>query len=159
MPWKHENDKGMGDLTATWIAGLMRENYEAVGFIPTTTVDQQYIRLRRFIAQSDERGRPVGYLLHGAIACGRVVSIAQHCIQYESRLRGHGEHALHELVARAAHGSASGITARVATDLDALAFWIAQGFEIRAVVAGGLSRTRTIACLWLPLAMPFDAIW
>lgn len=34
---------------ASWITGLMRENYEAVGFIPEPTVANRYIRQSRYI--------------------------------------------------------------------------------------------------------------
>lgn len=144
----------MADLTAAWIAGLMRENYDAVGFIPEPTVERQYVRRGRVIAQHAENGVAVGYLLHGAPVMGRALTVAQHCIQYERRRRGYGEAAMTELIQRAEKASASCITARVATDLEALTFWLAQGFVLRGIVAGGTKRDRQIAKLWLPLTLP-----
>lgn len=61
---------------------------------------------------------------------------------------------MRDLIARAERAGASGITARVATDLEALAFWQSQGFTITDIVAGGQKRNRQIARIWLPLALP-----
>ena len=119
---------------ASWIAGLMRENYDAVGFIPEPTVDRQYVALGRYVLQEDEAGRLTGYLLHAAPAYGHPLSVAQHCIQYDRRRHGYGEAALRDLIARAEAIGASCVTARVATDLDALGFWLSQGFEVRDIV-------------------------
>jgi GNAT superfamily N-acetyltransferase len=145
------------ERVASWIAGLMRENYEAVGFIPEPCVADRYVAHARYVLQADEAGRRVGYLLHGALRYGRTLSIAQHCIQIDRRRHGYGENALAELVRRAEYIGASCITARVATDLDAVDFWLSQGFEIREVVPGGSKRQRSIARIWLPLALPMFA--
>ena len=142
---------------ASWIVGLMRENYDAVGFIPEPTIQRQYVAAQRYVIQADESGRRVGYLLHGAPSYGRPLSVAQHCIQYERRRYGYGEEALSELIRRARLAGASCITARVGTDLEALDFWLAEGFQIREIVPGGTKRERTIARIWLPLGLPlFD---
>jgi GNAT superfamily N-acetyltransferase len=140
--------------TASWIAGLMRENYDAVGFIPEPCLERQYVRHDRYVLQEDEAGRRVGYLLHGAPHYGQPLSVAQHCIQIERRRHGYGEDTLAELIRRADVAGASCITARVATDLDALDFWLSQGFEILGIVPGGSKRQRSIARIWLPLALP-----
>ena len=132
----------------------MRENYDAVGFIPEPTVDRQYIQRGRYVLQADERGRRVGYLLHGKPMNGSPLVISQHCIQGESRLRGYGEAAVAEVRSRAQRVGASCITARCATDLPSLAFWRDQGFLLRRLVEGGRRRERVIAEIWLPLAMP-----
>ena len=141
-------------MNASWIAGLMRENYEAVGFIPEPTIMHRYMRLGRFVLQTNERGNPCGYLLHGAIQCGRSLSITQHCIQYESRLHGYGESAIATIVLRAERAGVSAITLRCATDLDALMFWQSQGFAIRNIAPGGKQRQREIACMVRLLMLP-----
>lgn len=132
----------------------MRENYDAVGFIPEPTVALQYVAQGRYVLQADEAGRRVGYLLHGAPQTGRALHISQHCIDYDRRRNGYGQAALRELIDRAERAGASAITARVATDLEALAFWQSQGFRVRDVVPGGQKRQREIARIWLPLALP-----
>ena len=139
---------------ASWIAGLMAENYEAVGFIPEPAVERQYLWQQRYILQANERGRPVGYLLHGVMSYGRTMSIAQHCIQVDSRLKGYGEATVSELVSRAERAGVAAITARCATDLPSLTFWLDQGFVVRNIAPGGNRRGRHIACIWLPLTLP-----
>jgi len=138
----------------SWIIGLMRENYEAVGFIPATTIRDRYVHTGRYAIQRDERGRCVGYILHGAIRAGLPVSITQCCIQYDSRLHGYGESAFGTVLERARLRGASGVRLRCATDLEAMTFWQDQGFVWRDVVAGGASRNRVIARMWLPLGLP-----
>jgi GNAT superfamily N-acetyltransferase len=138
----------------SWIAGLMRENYDAVGFIPEPTVERQYITQGRYVLQHDEAGRRVGYLLHSEPTYGRPLTIAQHCIEFDRQRHGYGEQALRELIERAESVHASCITARVGTDLEALHFWLAEGFQVREIVPGGQKRQRSIARLWLPLSLP-----
>ena len=143
---------------ASWIAGLMRENYEAVGFIPEPAIQSQYVANERYVLAMDERSRRVGYILHGKPQYGRSLNIAQHCIQDELRRNGNGERALRHLVERARSVDVSVITVRCATDLESLGFWTAQGFELRDIVPGGQRRGRSIARLWLPISAPlFEA--
>ncbi len=138
----------------SWITGLMRENCESVGFLTYESVRDQYVANGRYVLQADEAGRTVGYLLHGAPRVGRSLNVAQHCIEYDRRRHGYGEQALKALIERAERAGASAIRARVATELDALHFWRAQGFQVRDIVPGGARRGRSIARLWLPLHVP-----
>jgi len=141
--------------TTSWIAGLMRTNYPALGFIPDTTLAHRYIAKNRYILQVDERGRRVGYLLHGAIHYGQSVVISQAMIDYDKRLRGYGIAAVNELVRRAEIGGASSIKLRCAADLPAVHFWQSCGFDVMGVEPGGKSRNRQIVrfvrLLHLPL--------
>lgn len=141
-------------MTESWIAGLMAENYDAIGFIPVGTIRDRYLAKQRFILQLDERGRRVGYLLHGAIRYGRPVVISQHCIQYDKRLRGYGEMAFRALLKRANLVGASSIRLRCADDLPALLFWQSIGFQVVQVVPGGEKRRRMIVEMVYPLALP-----
>jgi GNAT superfamily N-acetyltransferase len=138
----------------TWITGLMAENYEAVGFIPNTTIRERYLNRNRYIIQYDEKGKRVGYILYGSIAYGKSLVISQHCIQYEKRLKGYGEKAFQELVQRAQRLGASSIRLRCADDLPALQFWQSVGFQIIKVVPGGISRNRMIVEMVYPLNLP-----
>jgi hypothetical protein len=140
--------------TAKWIAGLMAENYEALGFIPDTTLRDRYIARHRYILQSDERGRPVGYLLHGALNYGQSVVISQACIQYEKQMRGYGEAAFSELLHRAKWAGASSIHLRCADGLPASKFWQSLGFQILGVEPGGATRNRLIIKMAYPLLLP-----
>lgn len=87
----------------------MAENTDALGFIPNTTLKARYVAKSRYVLQTDERGRPVGYLLYGALRYGQAVCISQACIQYEKRLRGYGEKAFFELLRRSRLAGASSI--------------------------------------------------
>ncbi len=132
----------------------MRENYEAVGFIPEPAVAEQYIANNRYLLIDDDHARRCGYLLHGAMQYGRPVNVAQHCIQDELRRNGRGITAVRELVERAAQVGVSVITVRCATDLESLNFWRAAGFQDLGLVKGGARRERTIARLYLPVSAP-----
>jgi len=143
----------MNDIT-TWITGLMRENYDAVGFIPEPSIKFQYIKNSRYVLQCDETGKRVGYLLHGKIQLARSCVVSQHCIQYEKRLKGYGEKAFHILLERAQRIGASSIQLRCADDLPALLFWQNVGFEIMNVVPGGKKRKRMIVCMVYHLSLP-----
>ncbi len=143
----------MNDLT-TWITGLMRENYDAVGFIPKPAIKFQYIKNSRYVLQRDEKGKRIGYLLHGKIQPGCSVVISQHCIQYEKRLRGYGEKAFRTLLERAQRTGASSIRLRCADDLPALLFWQSAGFKIVNVISGGKRRKRMIVCMVYRLNLP-----
>lgn len=135
----------------------MRENYEAVGFLPHDSVRDQYLEHGRYVLQADEAGHKVGYLLHGAPATGQPLNVAQHCIQMDRRSHGYGEQALAVLIERAERAGCSAIRVRCATDLESLGFWLGQGFQLINVVPGGARRQRQIARLWLPLALPLFA--
>lgn len=137
-----------------WICGLMAENYEAVGFIPSTTVKNRYIPRGQYILQRDERGQRVGYLLHGPLKHGRVANVTQHCIQYERRLAGYGRKAFLELKRRCELANCSSIRLRVAEDLPGIHFWQSLGFEPVAICLGGQSRSRMIVSMVYPLALP-----
>lgn len=128
----------------SWISGLMKTDYPALGFIPEPTIEQRYIAKNRYILQLDERGRKVGYLLHGAIHYGCPVVISQAMIDYDRRLRGHGEAVVDELVRRSKIGGASSIKLRCAADLPAVKFWQSCGFSVAGIEPGGESRGRLI---------------
>ncbi len=146
-------------IVTSWITGLMAQNYEALGFIPNTTVERRYVAKSRYILQKNKSGRPVGYLLHGVINPGRAVVVSQHCIEYDKRARGYGQLAFEELKRRAQIGNGSSIVLRCAVDLSALDFWQSVGFQIIEVVPGGVARNRLVAKMVYPLTLPiFDYI-
>ena len=113
---------------ANWICGLMSENYDAVGFIPEPTVANRYIRNQQYVLQADERGKVIGYLLHGPVRQGEMVVVSQHCIDIEKRLRGYGEKTFQEFLNRCIRVGASSIHLRVANDLDAVSFLVQLRF-------------------------------
>lgn len=135
----------------SWIAGLMRENYEAVGFLPFSTLERQYIANERYILQTEEHGRNVGYLLHGALHPGGILTVAQHCIQYDSRLRGYGEVAFQTLIDRAKHANCRAIKVRCAAELPSNEFWCAMGLQVVNVKHPINRRNRAINVMMLDL--------
>ena len=136
----------------------MRENYEAVGFIPQTTVANRYVAENQYILQNDERGRAVGYLLHGKLEYAKHVVVSQHCIQYEKRLRGYGQEAFREFLHRCEVAQVSSIHLRVAQDLPAVEFWQSCGFVPVSLVPGGKSRNRSIVVMRMGLCLPLTAL-
>jgi L-amino acid N-acyltransferase YncA len=140
-------------MESSWIVGLMRQNTDALGFIPSTTVENRYIRRGDYILQCDERGNRIGYLLHGPIYQGRNAHVVQHCIELDKRNRGYGQLAVLELIRRCDIVGASSIRLRCATDLPSLEFWRSCGFVVAAIVPGGEQRQREIAEMF----MLFDA--
>jgi len=139
---------------ANWIAGLMAENTDALGFIPNTTVETRYVAKHRYILQTNERGKAVGYLLYGALRYGQPVVISQACIQYEKRMRGYGEKAFLELLRRAKLAGASSIHLRCADDLPAVQFWQSLGFQVFKVEPGGVRRGRMIVKMVYLISLP-----
>ena len=139
---------------ASWIAGCMAENYEAVGFIPLPTVRQRYIARGHFILQCNERGIPVGYLLHGPLDSGRVCVVTQHVIVEDRRLHGYGMAAIHTLLSRCRSAGVSTLRLHCALDLPSLQFWRAAGFHVYDLHKGGRARSRQIASLAYQWALP-----
>lgn len=134
----------------SWIAGLMRENYDAVGFLPYEAV-QEYMDLGRYILQTDESGIKVGYLLHGKPMPGGILTVAQHCIETDKRLHGHGQEAFKTLLDRARAANCRAIKVRCASDLPSNEFWRAMGLEVVNVRQGGRKRQRDINVMLLDL--------
>jgi hypothetical protein len=137
----------------------MAHNTDALGFIPEPTVRHRYISQHRYILQTDERGNPVGYLLHGALRRAQPCVISQHCIDYDARRRHYGLLAFREFLRRCEVAGSSSIHLRVAEDLDAVQFWQSCGFTVDAVVPGGERRQRIIIEMVLPIALPlFESV-
>lgn len=139
---------------ASWIVGLMRHNYDAVGFIPEPTIEHRYIAQNRYILQADEHGKPVGYLLHGALRRAQACVISQHLIDYDHRRRHFGLLAFEQFLGRCERSGVSSIHLRVADDLPAVHFWRSCGFQVADILPGGLSRQRTIVQMHYRFDLP-----
>lgn len=152
--------KGEEVNIANWITGLMRHNYEAVGFIPEPTVQHRYVTLGRYILQTDDSGHNIGYLLHGALRRAQPVVISQHLIDYDYRRRHYGLLAFNQFVERCERVGVSSIHLRVADDLPALLFWQSCGFQTLRIVPGGERRQRSIVEMYRPFDLPLlSAAW
>lgn len=113
----------------SFITGLMAANSDALGFIPAPTVEARYLAKGRYVIQRDQRGRKIGYVLHGAPTPGGLLTIAQAVIDYDFRESGQGRHAVEEVIARAVATNCHAIKLRCAEDLAANHFWAALGFK------------------------------
>ena len=137
---------------ASYIIGLMKTETVALGFIPSPTIRDRFVRRGLYVIQRDARGRRRGYLLHGPPKPGRRLHIHQACIDYDYRQRGFGILAVRTVIMRALQADCSAVTLRCALDLPANAFWHAAGFEVEEVLPGGKQRHRVILRYVLPLA-------
>lgn len=135
--------------------GLMRDNYEAIGFIPLPTIETRYIAQGRYILQTNTKGVPVGYILHGSLLPGGVLTIAQHVIDIDRRQNGHGMDAIATLIDRAKQVNCRAIVLRCAENLPSNHFWQAAGFEHTTTLEVANKRKRKINVytldLWPPL--------
>jgi GNAT superfamily N-acetyltransferase len=133
-----------------FILGLMRQNTNALGFIPDGSIEHQYVANGRHIIQT-ERGRPVGYILHGKPTAGGVLTIAQACIEYDKREKGYGIDVVNTLIERAKQTNCRAITLRCAEDLAANAFWKMTGFEHTSTLTVANTRRRKLNVYTLDL--------
>lgn len=114
--------------TAAFITGLMKQNSDALGFIPATTIATRYVPGGQFVIQHDTRGRNVGYILHGKPLPGGILTIAQAVIDVDRRNLGFGEQAVTTLIDRAKLANCRQIVLHCAADLQANTFWQSCGF-------------------------------
>ena len=110
-----------------YVVALQKRNGEALGFIPRVALAEK-IELGR-ITLATENGEPAGYLHHGSLAVPEV-RIFQAAIQYDARRRHHGMGLVRDLLARATHAGARGVSLRCLDFLDANDFWTAAGFGL-----------------------------
>lgn len=134
----------------SWITGLMKHNYQAVGFIPFEGV-KRYLDSGRYILQTDDRGNKVGYILHSVPTSGGVMSVAQHLIESDKRLHGYGRTAYEELLDRARLANCRAIKVRCAIDLPSNSFWTEMGLRLIDVKQPATPRSRAINVLWFDL--------
>lgn len=137
-----------------FICGLMRQNTNALGFIPRPALITQFVKRDRYILQLNRSGAPIGYLLHGPKHPDGHMNISQACIELDKRNRGFGSAVVQNLLRRAGRARATYINLRCACDLDASSFWIQAGFIPIAIVPGGRRRKRNIVCFRHTLAGP-----
>jgi len=128
----------------------MKENYEAVGFLPSPRV-QECIDRDQAIIIRDYHGRAVGYLLHGVARWGHPLVVIQHVVSQERRLHGFGAIAFGRLLQRATQANCSAIRAKCAADLPSNEFWRSVGCEQTGVLHPRNIRQRDINILVYPL--------
>jgi len=139
---------------AEYIIGLMRTESNAVGFIPQNSIRTYWMKNGNYVLQYDRHGRRRGYILHGPARPGRPLRIYQTVISYDHRLRGFGCLAVRTVIQRAKAAQSSRVLLRCATDLEANAFWLANGFTPLCCKPGGKKRGRMITTYALELTPP-----
>lgn len=138
-----------------FIVGLMRDNYEAVGFLPETAIIERYASMQAII-QTDMRGNRVGYLLHGKPTPGGLLTVAQHVIEFDVRQLGHGHDAVATLIDRANQANCRAIVLRCAEELPSNLFWQSCGFIKTSVQYPHNKRKRAINVYTLDL---WQTLW
>lgn len=134
-----------------FICGLMRQNTDALGFIPRSYIQRYFIPRYLYVIQLNRFRKPIGYLLHGPVNRHGIMHIHQACIELDKRNRGFGLAAVQRVINRAKRQHAHTILLRCAADLDAVLFWRAIGFQPTHLSPGGARRRRTIVNFRLEL--------
>ena len=122
------------------ITGLMKSESDALGFIPMTTIKKQYIENGRYLVAANQRG----YLLHGKLQPGAIVSITQAVVEYDWRSRGYGHDLVVAFIERCKTHNIKAIKLRCADNLDANGFWLAAGFNLTRLDKPNNRRNRII---------------
>jgi hypothetical protein len=126
----------------SFIQGLMREDYDALGFIPTEGV-KRYLSQGRYIIQRGN-GKPIGYLMYSVPRPFGVLKIAQACIDFDWREKGYGFDVVAEIEKRAKQKMVGSISLRCAADLQSNKFWLASGYELVRTISTQNKRNRDI---------------
>lgn len=132
----------MNDLA--FITGLMRDDYDAVGFIPAPKIASYYIANGQYAIQRDRRGRRVGYILHGKPTPNGILSITQAIVEVDRRGQGFGDSAVKTVLDRAVAGGCRAVKLRCGEDLSANEFWRREGFLVTKINRPENKRKRAI---------------
>lgn len=112
-----------------YIIGLMKENSDALGFIPKAGISR-YIESGRYIIQTNDFGVKTGYILHGKPTTQGWLTIAQAVIDVDFRENGFGVDVVRQLEARVRNISGAGILLRCAENLPSNEFWQHMGYTL-----------------------------
>jgi ribosomal protein S18 acetylase RimI-like enzyme len=130
-----------------FVRDLMAKNYEAVGFLPATRLEEYLARGQVLIQR--ENDEPCGYLAFGN--GWPTLKVYQCCIQYDARRLAHATQLVSRLISIAEARGCSSISLWCADDLDANSFWRSAGFTFSGQRSGGARRGRRHNCwvMWL----------
>ena len=132
-----------------YVDQLQKKNAESLSFYPKQVFEREKEKGRLFLGLLN--GQPCGYIYVGAQ--GTTVKCHQVCIQYDARLRMYGASLVSALETYAAEGNATSVSLRCGFDIDANKFWKALGYEVVAIVDGGVRRMRKIN-VWRKQLLP-----
>lgn len=133
----------------TYIDFLQKKNAESLSFYPKQVFEREKEKGRLFLGMLN--GQPCGYIYVGAQ--GNAVKCHQVCIQYDARLQMYGAALVSALEEYASDGNATAVSLRCGFDIDANKFWKALGYEVVAIVDGGVRRMRKIN-IWRKQLLP-----
>ena len=132
-----------------YVDQLQKKNAENLSFYPKQVFEREKEKGRLFLGLLN--GQPCGYIYVGAQ--GTTVKCHQVCIQYDARLRMYGAALVSALETYAAEGNATSVSLRCGFDIDANKFWKALGYEVVAIVDGGVRQMRKIN-VWRKQLLP-----
>jgi len=132
-----------------YIDALQKKNAEQLSFYPKQVFEREKEKGRLFLGLLN--GQPCGYIYVGAHS--NTVKCHQVCIQYDARLHKYGAALVSALEDYANDGNATAISLRCGFDIDANKFWKALGYEVVAIVDGGVRRMRKIN-VWRKQLLP-----
>lgn len=121
---------------------LMRDNYDAVGFLPRSALERAEHENRIYYQIDD--GCWVGYLLVGPIYPQKPVYIWQECIDKGARRYGSGKRCFEKLLFDAKVLGAYSIRLRCAEGLESNLFWQSMGFKVIEVDTTPNKRKRAV---------------
>jgi len=128
-----------------YIVRLHRTESNALGFIPSASIQRRYLDTGDHEWVVDTRGRHRGYLLHGPARWGKPLHIIQTCVEPDYRLRYFATAAVQRIEEKGRLAGCTEIRLRCAIDLSANTFWLALGFQLSQFAIGGRVTGRTIA--------------
>lgn len=121
---------------------LMRDNYEAVGFLPESALRRAEAEGRLW--HQVDQGEWCGYLISGPLVYGRSARVWQECVDKSARRFGSGQRLYAAFEGACLRAGATSIRLRCAEDLEANVFWAAMGLHIFRVAAAHNRRRRQI---------------
>jgi len=130
-----------------YIADLMRKNYEALSFVPSSSITRNAAAGNILLAKVNNAD--AGYLYHAPLQAN--VRIHQACIQYDARGCEYGAAMVSKLITKCRQNGTLQISLRCADDLQANLFWQSMGFKFCGSIPGGARRRRRLNGWLLPL--------
>lgn len=122
---------------------LAAKESNRIGFIPRPRFEHDAARGLLRVQQLN--GEPCGYVLHGPIVNGRILTIHQAVVQLDARRQQAAADLLDRLVADAIRTGVAEIHLRCRADLEeALLFWRSQGFLAGTPIDTGNARKQLI---------------
>ncbi len=137
------------------VCNLADKNRDSLGFLPASAYRELAVRGRLWPVIDQNSAGPLGYLMFG----GRYphIRVFQLFVTEGARKHGVGKQLISTLKDTAGRWAVQTITARVAADLPANAFWERQGFRLIRQEKGGETTDRVINIR--AFEVPYTSLW